>query len=683
MTNERAASDDKFTAQNDEEHKEETPENVTSEEQKETDPQSEGTAPDGQSEENKTAEETPQAETEKVDEAEETPKAEEKEAEETPIVEASASSETTSAETQEDADDEDDEEEEDVDYSKYSLKELLEIVKELAHGNDFKKADRVLQEVKPAFDEHRDKLRKEALDKFLSEGGEEADFDWKPDELTDRFDANYQLIRDRKSKHYKELEKTKEENLKKKNEILDRLRELVDGEETVTSLSAIKDIQQEWKSVGQIPGAFVKTLWANYNALMDRFYDQRSIHFELKELDRKKNLEGKIALCERAEELAASDNVKEAVRELNELHEEYKHIGPVPKEDQEPLWQRFKAASDKIYEKRKDYVKELKKDLDKNLEVKTELVEKVAPFAEFNSDRIKEWNAKTRELLEIQKVWDNTGGLPREKAKEVNKAFWGHFKQFFSNKHDFFKRLEKMREENLEKKQKMVEEAEQLQDSQEWDKTADRLKKMQKEWREIGPVPEKYRDEIYHRFKKACDTFFDNKRGSNSEMEQTYQENLKAKEEVCERIVKLAEEHPGDLGKLEELEEEYSAIGFVPKSAIRSIREKFSEAVQQFIEASGDEINEEDKKKVKLMAQLTKIKAGPNSDRKLNQKEHTLRRKITDLQNNITTWKNNLEFFADSKTANKLKEDFEEKIAAAEEELASLKGQLRIVRSVD
>jgi hypothetical protein len=579
--------------------------------------------------------------------------------------------------------DEEDEHEEEVDYTNFSKEELVEVIKELAKSDNFRKTDKVVKEIKPLFDEIKEQERQEALAKFKEEGGDEGDFAFKNDELTDRFEANYQLIRDRKSKYYKEQERQREDNLAKKNDVLDRLRELVDGEETVTSINVIKDIQQEWKNIGQVPPQHVKTLWANYNALMDRFYDQRSIHFELKELDRKKNLSAKLELCEKAEELAQLEDVTAAVKALNELHEEFKHIGPVPKEDQEPLWQRFKAASDAIYDKRKEFVKELKVELEENLVKKQALVEELKPFLEFDSDRIKEWNAKTKEILDLQKRWEAIGGMPREHAKEVNKAFWGSFKEFFSNKHKFFKKLDAMREENLKRKEELVKTAEELQDSTEWGKTAERLKQLQRQWKDIGPVPEKHRDSVYKKFKAACDTFFNNKRAENNEAEKDFQANLKAKEDIVNQIELLAKDSPGDLEQLEAYEEAYSKIGFVPKGAIQDIKEKFSKAVNAFVEASEDKLSEEQLQKVKIMAQITKIMSGPNSDRKLNQKENSIRKKIGDIQNDITTWKTNMEFFASSKTADKLKVEFEEKIEKAEKEIELLKQQLRIVRSVD
>jgi len=573
-----------------------------------------------------------------------------------------------------------DDHEELPDYSEFSKEQLVEVIKEISKSDNFRKADRIINEIKPLYDEMYNAERKEALDKFLAEGGEEADFAMKHDELNERFEANYQLYRDRRKKHYKELEHQKDENLKTKQAILDRLRELVDSEETITGLNVIKEIQKEWKAVGPVPGNQSKTLWANYNALLDRYYDQRSILFELKELDRKKNLDAKLKLCEQAEELAQSEDVPYAIKHLNDLHEEYKHIGPVPKEEQEPLWQRFKAASDAIYEKRKEFVKNLKEIQTENLEKKKLIIEKLNPFTEFDSDRIKEWNAKTKEILAIQKEWEATGQVPKENAKDINKAFWGNFKQFFTNKHEFFKRLDSMREENLKKKQEFVKKAQELSESTEWNKTADQLKALQRQWKEVGPVPEKYRESVYKEFKAACDKFFENKRAGSKDAQKEYEENLKAKNDIINQINNL---EPGDLDQLEAYEQAYGKIGFVPKESIQQAKEDFSNAIQGFIEKSEDVLNDEQKEKVKLMAQITKIMAGPNSDRKLNQKENSIRKKIGDLQNYIVTWKNNMEFFASSKTADKFKKEFEEKIEDAEKEISLLKKQLRIVRSIE
>ncbi len=572
------------------------------------------------------------------------------------------------------------EHEEDVDYSHYGKEELVEVIKSLKDAN-IQKTDKVLKEIKPLFESIRDKERSEALERFIAEGGEEDDFSFRHDELINRFDANYKLLKERKHKFYKDKEEEKDKNLLKKQTLLEKLREFVDADDTDMSFDTFKQMQEEWKAIGPIPGAQVKTLWANYNALVDRFYDNRSIYFELKELDRKKNLKAKIELCEKAEQLSNVEILKDAIRELNELHHEFKHLGPVPKADQEPLWERFKAASDAVYSRRKDYIEKLKHSLDENLVKKDALGNEVQAFIEFDSDRIKEWNEKTKEILELQKRWEGVGGLPRDKAKEINKKFWTAFKTFFNNKSNFFKKLDAQREENLKHKEVLVSEAIGFQDSDDWVNTANQLKELQKKWKEIGPVPEKHRDEIYRRFKAACDHFFDKKRSKNKELEGEYEANLASKNAVCDEIEQLAAVDGIAMESLKNLQEKYNGIGFVPRNAMSSIKKRYSDAVEKFIESVGG-VSNSDKEKLKLENQINKLKGGPNADQKIYRKEQAIRKHIHQVENDIALWKNNIEFFANSKTADKLREEFNTKIEKATEELKDLKQQLRIIRSM-
>ena len=403
-----------------------------------------------------------------------------------------------------------------VDYKLLDKNELVRLIELLVKETDPILSERIARPLKTRYDQIHESERQEALQQFVAEGNDADHFAYKFDELDNRFDGAYKLIRDRKYQHVKNRERDKEKNLTDKVNLLEELRRLVDEEETISSIESIREIQEKWKAIGQVPGQHVKTLWANYHALMDRYYDQRSIYFELKELDRKKNLEAKLEICEKAEKLVDQQNLKQAISELNELHEEFKHVGPVPKVEQQAVWERFKAASDQVYARRKEFIKHLKKDLQENLSQKVALAEQVQEYLKFTSSRITDWNKKTKEILELQKKWEAIGGLPREQAKEVNKKFWGAFKRFFHNKGLFFKELEGERVENLEKKKALVTKAEDLKDNTDWNQTAEKLKALQKEWKNIGPVPEKYRNSIYSQFKAACDTFFNNRRVSES-----------------------------------------------------------------------------------------------------------------------------------------------------------------------
>ncbi|CAN5197065.1 DUF349 domain-containing protein [soil metagenome] len=586
--------------------------------------------------------------------------------------------ETEDSEAAEVAEDDDEHHHDGPDYHHFTKEQFVELIESLVKQEDYKKVDKTLKEIRPYFDEIKNQDRKEALEKFIETGGEEADFDYKYDDLTQRFEYACRNIKEQRVRHYQDLEKKKEQNLESKNAVLEKLRHLVDSEESNVSINALKEIQNEWKSIGPISGTYFKNLWANYNALIDRFYDNRSIYFELKELDRRKNLEAKIEVCEKAEKLAEQENVKEAIKELNELHEEFKHIGPVPKENQEEVWQRFKTASDAIYVKRRASVESFKNELNANAEAKKKLGDKVQEFLNFDSDRINNWNKKTKELLEIQKEWEKIGGVPREEAKEINRHFWSAFKGFFNNKNAFFKRLEEKREENLKKKETLVQEAESLKESTDWVHSSNELKTLQNEWKNIGPVPEKHRDEIYQRFKGACDYFFNRRRENLNTQDQAYHANLKQKESICKEIEAMAAAKSNDLETFENLQEQWNTIGFVPREAMKSIQEKYNSAVEKFI-GSAKGIDQEDKENLKLTVHLNKLKSGPNASKKIYQKESSIRKHISQLENDIATWKNNLEFFASSRTADKLRKDFNQKIENAEEELHNLKEQLKIV----
>ena len=574
------------------------------------------------------------------------------------------------------------EELEHIDYSTFTKSQFVDHLKELAKNGNQRKLDQAVREIKPLFDDLKERERTAALNRFILDGGSPDDFEYRGDEHTQQFESLLKQVRDRKVQLQKSQEDQRNENLRKKTELLEKLRDLVDSSDPSNQqFNQFKEFQKEWKNTGAVPVAQSKTLWANYHALVDRFYDNQSIYFELKELDRKKNLESKLELCSKAEKLKDVEKVRDAIKELNDLHHEFKHIGPVPMEEKEGVWQRFKAASDAVYAKRDEYLKTLQQELAANFEQKSKLSEEVAPYSAFQSDRIKEWNSKTKEVLELQKKWDAIGGLPRAKSKEVNKKFWSAFKTFFSNKSAFFKKLDEERGSNLKKKNELVQRALELKESSEWDKAANELKNLQQQWREIGPVPEKFREKVYKEFKEACDFFFEQKRNQHGKVEHEQVENLKAKEAVCAELEKHISENTATPALLKELEVRFNQIGFVPKKDMAAIRKRYHEAAQKFA-GSIQGITEEEKNQLLLENELADLKNDPMSGQKIFQKEQAIRKKITKVENDISTLRNNLEFFGRSKNADKYKEEFNAKIREADENLKQLKQQLKLLRTV-
>ena len=567
------------------------------------------------------------------------------------------------------------------DYSEFSKKQFVDLIKELSKEENFRKVDSVLKEIKPLYDDLKEKERADALNKFLASGGEANDFDFKGDSQDMTFEANLRLIKDRRAQYVRQQEDKKAENLQRKLELLEKLRVLVDSIDMTNQFDAFKELQKEWKSIGPIPGPQAKTIWANYHALVDRFYDNQSIYFELKELDRKRNLEAKLELCTRAERLANVEIIKDAIRELNEFHHEFKHIGPVPLEDKDAVWQRFKTASDAVYSRRDAYLQNLQQELHGNLEGKIQLCEEVQPFASFQSDRIKEWNQKTKDILEIQKKWEIIGGLPRVKAKEVNKKFWSAFKLFFNNKNGFFKKLDEEREQNLKLKYELVNRAQELKESTDWESTSNELKALQAKWKEVGPVPEKFREKVFQEFKEACDLFFEHRRNQLGRVEQEQEHNLEEKKSICEILEQYAASGNATVDVLHELQRKYNDIGFVPRKDIASIRNRYTVAVEKFIGSLPD-LTDDDKNRILLENQLDNLKSDPHADKKIFQKEQAIRKKISKVENDIAVWKNNLEFFKHTESAEKYRDEFNDKIKTASDHLHQLKEQLKFLRTV-
>jgi hypothetical protein len=567
-------------------------------------------------------------------------------------------------------------EHEELDYAHLTKEQLLEKATDLANETSFRKVDNALKQLKLEIDRINKEEKETALEKFLADGGEPDNFEWKQDEIAKKFFAQYKNLKDKKAKYFDDIEKKKANSLHTKNEALKQLKDLVEsGQTDKAAFDKLKAIQTKWKEAGQVAPQQSEGLYESYKALLDRFYNQKNMENELLDLDRKRNLVAKLELCDKAEKLAEVLNVSEAVAQLNRLHEDYKAIGPIPKEDQEAIWQRFKLASDKVYERKRNTVEEIKKEQTANMKLKQELCLKIEAYPEMKFEKISEWNSKTQEILAIQDEWEKIGPAPREVAKDLNKQFWTNFKAFFANKTVFFEKIEKERNNNLQKKVALCEKAEAIKDSTDWETAAEEIKKLQSAWKEIGPVPEKEKETIYARFKAACDAFFDRRRNRKADQESEFENNLAKKEAICETIEKLAAAKEKDIKKLEEQNTAFLAIGFVPRKNMTVIQDRFAKAIDAFItNIDGSAL---EKEKMKFAFQMKVYGDSPEGNRKFRDKEQTLRKKISHIENDIALWKNNLEFFAQSKTADRLRTEFGTKIAEATKGLDALRAELK------
>ena len=420
-----------------------------------------------------------------------------------------------------------------------------------------------------------------------------------------------------------------------------------------------------------------------FKAILDLFYDKRQLDFELRVLDRNKNLKSKLDLCEKAEKLLKEEDINEANRKLTQLHETYKKIGPVPKKEQEKIWDRFKAASNKFYEKKRLYVESLKEELKENMKQKQQLCLDMESFTSFTSDKIKDWNDKTKEILAIQALWEKIGILPKEVTKDINKQFWGSVKIFFNNKNMFFDVLEKTKGENLKKKEALCEQAEAIQESTDWASTADQLKKLQQDWKEIGSVPKANRELIYQRFKAVCDSFFNKKREQKRLKDKEFRQNLKLKKEVCKNIEKLTQSETVTMEDFYRLKDQYFEVGFVPRQSMNEIIEQFLLSIDKFFQnVNIQSVSKDDLSNMEHEIHLEILERMPNTSRRLQRKEQNINKKIFNLENDISLWINNLQFFANSKNADRLKNEFNSKIETANKKLTLLKQQLDSIRKV-
>ncbi len=574
-----------------------------------------------------------------------------------------------------------------VDFSGKSVEELFEISKELVSTG----SDRLLEAVYGQFQQLKDRavtlsteLEEQLKATFLDEGGDEIDFEYDRPNIFDDVHGNYKAFRERRANFYKNLNKEKDDNLAEKNKILDEVRSITESDDiskvaTKENSKRVKDLQAQWKDIGSVPKAGADELYKSYQAVIDRFYDSKRMAYEFQQLDREKNLKIKIAIVEKAEALLAEENITEAVQQLNQFHDEYKKAGPVPRENQAALWKRFKTASDEIYERKRAYAEEYKKQLQENMELKQALCLRAEEFITFDSTSIKEWNEHTKQLLALQEEWDKIGALPREVARSINKQFWKNFKQFFSNKQAFFNKLDESRKENLEKKIILAQKAEELQDKTEnWDSTANELKRLQREWKSIGPVPEKQRDVVYKKFKAACDAFFEQKRNKRAIEDKKFEENLVQKNAVIAEIEKLS--GTADVEKLQVLKSQFSEIGFVPRDSMNSLMDKFTVSVDKFFATTDLDEDEREKQSLEVLAEI--YKSDPKANERMERKTQAIRNKIKNLESDVSLWKNNIQFFAKSKNADALTKEFAQKIEAAESKLERLKRQFKIVDNI-
>ena len=560
------------------------------------------------------------------------------------------------------------------DFSQYSKAELFKFLEALKIENNYQETNSILKSIRQHYDHLFEHEQQAALNKFIEDGSLADDFKYRKDEISTAFDAAFTSAKEKISTFFSGLEKQKHKNLEIKKQLLEQMRAIISSDESSESFQAFKKLQETWKGTGQVPLADAKELWASYQALTDMFYNNRSMYFELKELDRRKNLSLKQEIVSKVEQLLAHSNVQTAFNEMRKLQDEFRHVGPVPKDDHETIWTKLKVVSDALHAKRQTFLEEFTKIKEANYELKVALIEKLKEHQDFVSEKIDEWKEKTNVVLAIQEEWKKVGQVPEDKLKELSKDFWASGKKFFSNKNSFFKKLDAKRQENYEKKAQLCDKAEALKDNEDFATTSNALIQLQKEWAKVGQVPIKHKDSIYIRFKNACDYFFQQQRELKVQAETALVDNLKAKETFLKELhTKLeaaaVETEETLMGYLDSWEQ----MGYVPMDNKKTIQDGFREVLLTFIDKMP--LDAEAKEKLQL-----KIEVKQGGTKQVESLMKDLQRKATTIKSEIEQYNNNMSFFANSPKASALKDQVTAKIAEAEVELKKLNDNLRILK---
>ena len=563
------------------------------------------------------------------------------------------------------------------DLSGKSKQELIDMFASLLENEPVQTLRKSVEAIKIAFYKlHRAEVEA-ARRAFEAEHGEDAEFTPAADALEARLKDLFKEYRHRRDEYISNLDSIKEENLKIKLEIIDELKELVNSDETLNNTFAkFRDLQQRWKDTGLVPQSKVKDLWETYNLHIENFYNFIKINKELRDLDLKKNYEQKLQLCEQAEALMVEPSIVEAFHKLQKLHDEWRETGPVANEHKESLWERFKAASSRINKQHQEYFDAIKQEQLKNLELKTELCVKTEALAEHPNTSRKEWNKASERLIEIQKMWRTIGFAPKKDNTRIYERFRTACDRFFEAKREFYAGVKSEMEHNLQVKLEICEAAEALQNSDEWKHATEELIALQTKWKQAGAVSRRYSDQVWKRFRAACDKFFERKSQYFANIENEHDVNLKKKLALIEEMLS-ADIVAGGYDMIKEFQRRWSEIGYVPIKQKDAVQKKYKEAVDQMFGALRG--SERDRSMNRFKERLQGMKS--SGDKRLRNERERLYNKVRQMEQDIALLENNIGFFSKSKNAETMIADIREKIAKAKQELQLTIEKVRLIDS--
>ena len=563
-----------------------------------------------------------------------------------------------------------------VNFAEKTLAELSELFEKLGTGLERVKRSKEAEAIKSAFYKRLSKEKADAglgsvdepaadapVEETAAAAGDEVVKDNPFEVIEAGFKSLYNDYKKERAEFNRQLEKEREDNLTAKQGVIEELKSLVENSGDVgASFPVFREIQNRWRSIGPVPAQNFRDINDTYQYYVEKFYDMVKINRDLRDLDFKKNLEAKEAFCEAAEKLSENENVVEAFRELQKLHEQWKEFGPVAKEYRDDIWNRFKAATAVINNRYQGYFEEQKSKQADNLVAKTKLCEQVEEIAEKEVTSSNEWNALSKEIEDIQKQWRGIGFASKKENQKIYDRFRAACDKFFEKKRVFYTSYKDSMNENLDKKMSLIEQAEALKSSTEWKKATDQFINLQKQWKEIGAVPRKKSEQLWKRFRAACDEFFEN-RDKHGRPENDFYGNLKAKRKLIEEVqAYVPADAEADAAAQQEFTDKWQAIGFVPFKEKDAVNAAFREAMQEKFPGYG-----------------SRQPRGGRGPAKPRSEKDILIQRYNTLQSEIDTYENNIGFFAMSKNAEALIQQMQKRIEDAKGELKELEAKIRQV----
>lgn len=555
--------------------------------------------------------------------------------------------------------------------------EVVERLKEIAASDEAPVKDEI-DLLKTVFYKLHIAEREARLKEYIDGGGNPETYQVVPDQDEETFKAQMAVIREKRAKIMQQQEAEKQANLEKKLEIIEKIKAMATSpDEAGKSYNEFKELQQQWKDIKNVPADKANELWRNYQLYVEQFYDLLKLNSEAREYDFKKNLEMKTKLCEAAEKLADEEDVISAFHQLQELHQQYREIGPVAKELREEVWARFKAAFTVINKRHQQHFEDLRAKEEENLARKTALCEKVEELGKAENKGAADWEKRSKEIIDIQNEWKTIGFAPQKMNVKIFERFRAACDDFFGRKAEYFKALKVTFSENIEKKKALVEKAQALADSTDWKATSDKLIALQKEWKTVGMVPKKLGDQLWQEFLGACNKFFEARNAAGAGQRNEEHANLEKKKGIIEQLKALAENAAeATKEKVQALTEEYNKVGHVPYKE----KDKLYEAYHEVLDRIYKELNISTKRR-RLNDFKANIKnVAKRGEEALDNERGRLARRFEQLKQEIQTYENNLGFLnASSKKGNSLIDEMNRKVQHLRDDLELVRQKIKAI----